>query len=100
MGSNNLIIFAVRFDGPTFISLSTVIAIPFEFFVVPYRLLNLQFVSNKSSSCLEIELEKEEKHKVNDAVTVDKKRNNNNDIQRSEEENNQQQLQSTTNTVF
>jgi len=39
-----------------------------------------------------------EKHKVDDAVTVDKKRDNNNDIQRSEEENNNQQ--STTNTVF
>jgi len=40
-----------------------------------------------------------EKHKVDDAVTVDKKRDNNNDFQRSEEENNQQ-LQPTTNTVF
>jgi hypothetical protein len=28
-----------------------------------------------------------EKHKVDDAVTVDKKRDNNNDIQRSEEKN-------------
>jgi hypothetical protein len=42
-----------------------------------------------------------EKHKVGDAVTVDKKHSDNsNDIQRSEEENNQQQQQPTTNTVF
>ena len=52
-----------------------------------------------SSISIEPELEKE-KHKVDDAVTVDKKRDNNNDIQRSEEENNQQQLQSTANTFF
>jgi len=37
------------------------------------------------SSSIKRELEK---HKVDDAVTVDKKRDNNNDIQRSEEENN------------
>jgi hypothetical protein len=45
-----------------------------------------------------------EKHKVDDAVTVDKKHSDNkNDIQGSEEEDNQQQQQQqqpTTNTVF
>jgi hypothetical protein len=58
----------------------------------------IKFVTDKSSS-IEPELEK---HKVDDAVTVDKKRDNNNDIQRSEEEDNKQQLQSTatTNTVL
>jgi len=55
-----------------------------------------------TSISIEPELEKE-KHKVDDAVTVDKKHSdNNNDIQRSEEENNKQQLQSTatTNTLL
>jgi hypothetical protein len=42
-------------------------------------------------------LEKEEKHKVDDAVTVDKKHSN--DIQGPEEEDNKQQ-QSTTNSIF
>jgi hypothetical protein len=55
----------------------------------------IKFVSDKSSST-DPKLEKE-KHKVDDAVTVDKKHNNN-DIQRSEEE--VKQVQSTTNTVF
>jgi hypothetical protein len=55
----------------------------------------IKFVSDKSSST-EPKLEKE-KHKVDDAVTVDKQHNNN-DIQRPEEE--AKQLQSTTNTVF
>ena len=64
-------------------------------------LLNLQFVLNKSSSSLEIELEKEEKHKVDDAVTVDKKHSDNkNDIQRSEEEGKQLKPTATTNTVL
>jgi hypothetical protein len=41
------------------------------------------------------------KHKVDDAVTVDKKRDNNNDIQRSEKEDKQQQsTAATTNTVL
>jgi hypothetical protein len=59
----------------------------------------IKFVSDKSSSSTKPELEK---HKVDDAVTVDKKyRDNNNDIQRSEEENNKQlQSTATTNTVF
>jgi hypothetical protein len=40
------------------------------------------------------------KHKIDDAVTVDKKHSNN-DIQRSEEEDNkQQQSTATTHTVF
>jgi hypothetical protein len=58
-------------------------------------------VSDKLSSYLEPRLEKEEKHKVDDAATVDKNHSDNNDIQRSEEEN-KQQLQSTatTNTIF
>jgi hypothetical protein len=51
-------------------------------------------VSGKSSS-IEPELEK---HKVDDAVTVDKKQNNN-DIQGSEEKDNKLQS-TTTNTVF
>jgi hypothetical protein len=55
----------------------------------------IRFVSNKSSSSIKPDLEKE-KHKVDDAVTVDKKRDNNNDIQGPEEEDNEQQ--STTNT--
>ena len=50
-------------------------------------------------STIEPELEKE-KHKVDDAVTVDKKRDNNNDIQGSEEEDSKQQSTATTNTVF
>ena len=56
----------------------------------------IKFVSGKSSS-----IEPEwEKHKVDDAVTVDKKHSNN-DIQRSEEEDNKQQsTTSTTNRVF
>jgi hypothetical protein len=41
-----------------------------------------------------------EKHKVDDAVTVDKKRDNNNDIQGSEEEDKHQQQPTTTSTVF
>jgi hypothetical protein len=41
-----------------------------------------------------------EKHKVDDTVTVDKKRDNDNDIQRSEEEDNKQLKSTTTNTVF
>jgi hypothetical protein len=46
------------------------------------------------------ELPKLEKHKVDDADTVDKKHgDNNNDIQRPEEEDNNQ-WQSTTNTIF
>ena len=45
----------------------------------------IKFVSDKSSS-IEPELKK---HKINDAVTVDKKHNNN-DIQRSKEEDKQQ----------
>jgi hypothetical protein len=57
------------------------------------KILRIKFVSDKS---IEFELEK---HKVDDAVTVDKKHSNN-DIQRSEEEDKQQQLQSTTNPVF
>jgi hypothetical protein len=60
---------------------------------VVYRLIN--FVSDKSSS-IELELEK---HKVDDAVTVDKKHSN--DIQGPEEEDNKQQsTTATTNTVF
>jgi signal peptidase I len=51
-------------------------------------------LSYKSS--MEPELEK---HKVDDAVTVDKKRDNNNDIQRPEEEDKQQQP-TTTNTLL
>jgi hypothetical protein len=47
----------------------------------------IKFVTDKLSS-IEPELEK---HKVDDAVTVDKKHSNN-DIQRSEKENNKQQL--------
>jgi hypothetical protein len=55
----------------------------------------IKFVTDKSS-CIEPELEK---HKVDDAVTVDKKHSN--DIQGTEEENNkQQQPTATTNTVF
>jgi hypothetical protein len=53
----------------------------------------IKFVSDKSLS-IEPELEK---HKVDDAVTVDKKHSN--DIQRSEEEDKQQQS-TTTNTVY
>lgn len=48
----------------------------------------------QSSFSIEPELEKGEKHKVDDTVTVDKKHRN--DIQRPGEENKQQ----TTNTVF
>jgi hypothetical protein len=40
------------------------------------------------------------KHKVGDAVPVDKKRDNDNDIQGSEEEDNKQLKSTTTNTVF
>jgi hypothetical protein len=53
----------------------------------------IKFLTEKSS-CIKPELEK---HKVDDAVTVDKKHSN--DIQKSEEEDNKQQ-QPTTNTVF
>ena len=49
-------------------------------------------------SSIKPELEKE-KHKVDDAVTVDKKHSNN-DIQRSEEENSKQQSTATTNTLL
>ena len=52
----------------------------------------IKFATDKSSS-IEPELEK---HKVDDAVTVNKKHSN--DIQGSEEEDKQQQP--TTNTVF
>jgi hypothetical protein len=55
----------------------------------------IRFVSDKSSIYIEPKLGKE-KHKVDDAVTVDKKHSN--DIQGSKEEDNKQQ--STTNTVF
>jgi hypothetical protein len=58
----------------------------------------IRFVSNKSSSSIKPDLEKE-KHKLDNAVTVDKKRDNSNDIQGPEEEDNKQQ-QPTTNTVF
>jgi hypothetical protein len=47
----------------------------------------IRFISNKSSISIEPELEKE-RHKVDDAVTADKKHSN--DIQRSEEEDKQQ----------
>jgi hypothetical protein len=57
---------------------------------VVYRVIN--FVSDKSSY-IKPELEK---HKVDDAVTVDKKHSDN-DIQEPEEG---KQLQPTTNTVF
>jgi hypothetical protein len=57
----------------------------------------IKFVSDKSSST-DPKLEKE-KHKVDDAVTVDKKHNNN-DIQRSEEENKHQQSTATTNILL
>ncbi len=58
----------------------------------------IKFVTDKSSS-IKPELEKE-KHKVDDAVTVDRKHTNN-DIQRSEEEDKQQPSSTaTTNTVF
>jgi hypothetical protein len=50
---------------------------------------DIKFVSGKSSS-LEPRIRKE-KHKVDDAVTVDKKCDNNNSIQGSEEEDKQQQ---------
>jgi hypothetical protein len=50
-----------------------------------------------SSISIEAELEKE-KHKVDDAVTVDKKHSNN-DIQRPEEED-RLQYSTTTNTIF
>ena len=55
----------------------------------------MKLMADKSSS---IEPQKSEKHKVDDAVTVDKKHSNN-DIQGSEEED-KQQWQSTTNTVL
>ena len=58
----------------------------------------IRFVSNKSSSSIKPDLERE-KHKLDNAVTVDKKRDNSNDIQGPEEEDNKQQ-QPTTNTVF
>jgi hypothetical protein len=46
-----------------------------------------------------VPLEKEEKHKADESVTIDKKHNN--DVQGSEEENNKQlQSTATTNTVF
>jgi hypothetical protein len=58
----------------------------FDFAFLPSELTNIVYM----------ELEK---HKVDDAVTVDKKRDNNNDIQGPEEED-KQQWQSITNTVF
>jgi hypothetical protein len=57
----------------------------------------IKFVSDKSCISIEPELEKE-KHKVDDAVTVDKKHSN--DFQRAEEEDKQQQSTATTNAVF
>jgi hypothetical protein len=59
---------------------------------------DIRFISNKSSISIEPELEKE-KHKVDDAVTVDKKHNKN-DIQGPEEENRQLQSTATTNSFF
>jgi hypothetical protein len=59
----------------------------FDFAFLPSELTNIVYM----------ELEK---HKVDDAVTVDRKRDYKNDIQGPEEEDIEQQSTATTNTIF